>query len=116
MKLYKGMMALAVMALIAGCGGGSGGIDENKPVDQIATEASAMGQAELQKIVDKYESVIADKVSELDALKEKVKEIPMTELMGDKAKALKTDLGEITTSLSKLKDQLSVYAKELAAK
>ncbi|MBI9020447.1 MAG: hypothetical protein JEZ10_04240 [Verrucomicrobia bacterium] len=117
MKMCKGVMVLAVMALFAGCsGGGSGGVDENKPIGQVATEAAAMGQAELQKMVDKYESVIADKVSELEALKEKVKEIPMTELMGEKAKALKADLGEITASLSKLKDQLSVYAKELAAK
>jgi len=107
------LLAVLAAALLAGCGGS--GIDENKPVGQIATEAAEMGQAELQKVVDKYEGVIADKVSELNALKEKVKEIPIKELMGDKAKALKEDLGEITTSLSKLKDQLSVYAKELAA-
>ena len=55
------------------------------------------------------------KVSELDDLKAKVKEIPLSELMGEKAKTMKAELGEITTSLDKLKDQLEVYAKELSS-
>jgi len=75
-----------------------------------------MGQAELQKMADKYEAAIAEKAKEIDALKAKVKEIPITELMGDKAKELKNDISEVTVSLGKLKDQMAAYAKELAAK
>jgi len=36
--------------------------------------------------------------------------------MGEKAKALKEDASELGASLNKLKDQMAVYAKELAAK
>jgi len=99
--------------LLAGCGGS--GADESKPIDQVAAEAAEMGQAELKKMADKYEAAIADKVSEIDALKAKLKEIPITEMMGEKAGALKGDLGEITQSLSALKDRLAIYIKELKA-
>jgi hypothetical protein len=115
MKKIVGLLAgLMLAAMLTGCGGS--GIDENKPMDQVAADAAKMNQAELQKMVDKYEAALAEKGKELDALKDQVKEIPLTEMMGDKAKALKADLDEITASLGKLKDQMAVYAKELAAK
>jgi Skp family chaperone for outer membrane proteins len=114
MKLCAWLAGLMVVAMLTGCGGKA--IDENKPIDQIAAEAAQMGQAELQKMVEKYEAALAAKGQEVDALKAKIKEIPLTEMMGEKAKSLKDDMSEITTSLSKLKDQMAVYAKELAAK
>ena len=104
-----------MVAMLTGCGGSSS-IDENKPVSQIAADAQKMTQADLQKMVAKYEAAITEKGKELEALTAKVKEIPLTELMGDKAKTLKTDISKITTSMGKLKDQMTVYAKELAAK
>lgn len=115
MKLCGFLAGLAVVAMLTGCGGSSK-IDENKPIDQVAADASKMGQAELQKMVNTYEAAIAEKSKEVQALTAKVKEIPLTELMGDKAKALKDDVSKLTTSMGKLKDQMAVYAKELAAK
>jgi len=115
MKLYGWLAGLVMVAMLAGCGG-SNTIDENKPVSQIAADAQKMTQADLQKMVNKYEAAIAEKGKELEALTAKVKEIPLTELMGDKAKALKSDVSKITTSIGKLKDQMAAYAKELAAK
>jgi Skp family chaperone for outer membrane proteins len=113
-KVYGLLAGLVLVAMIAGCGGSK--IDENKPIDQVAADAAKMGQAELQKMVDTYQAAIADKSKEVEALMAKVKEIPLSEMMGDKAKALKGDLGEIQTSLGKLKDQMAVYAKELSKK
>jgi hypothetical protein len=113
-KVYGLLVGSMLVAVLAGCGGS--GIDENKPVNQIAADANKMSQAELQKMVSKYEAAIAEKGKEIEALTAKVKEIPLTELMGDKAKALKGDISKVTTSLGKLKDQMAVYAKELAAK
>jgi hypothetical protein len=115
MKQYGWLVGLVLVAMLTGCGGSSG-IDENKPVSQVAADAQKMTQADLQKMVAKYEAAVAEKGKELEALTAKIKEIPLTELMGDKAKALKGDISEITTSMGKLKDQMAVYAKELAAK
>ena len=112
-KVYGLLAGLMVVAMLTGCGGK---IDENKPIDQVAADAAKMGQAELQKMVNTYQAAIADKGKEVDALMAKVKEIPLTELMGDKAKALKADASKISDSIGKLKDQMAVYAKELAAK
>lgn len=114
MKGYKGFVILAAALLLAGCGG-SNSIDENTPIDQVAADAAKMGKAELQTMVDKYEAAVAEKVSQLDALKMQVKEIPLSELMGEKSKSLKTELGDITTSLDKLKDQMKVYSKQLSS-
>ena len=114
MKLYGLLAGLMLVAMLTGCGGNK--IDENKPMDQVAADAARMGQAELQKMVDKYNAAIAEKGKELDALKARIKEIPLNELMGDKAKTLKADLSKIADSTGKLKDQMAVYAKELAAK
>jgi len=114
MKLHKGFLVLTVALLLAGCGG-SGTIDENKSLDQVSAEASKMSKEKLQVTVDKYKAAVAEKVSELDALKAKVKEIPLSELMGEKAKTMKAELGGITTSLDKLKGQMAVYTKELSS-
>ena len=60
MKLYKGFLVLAAALLLAGCGG-SGAVDENKSIDQVAAEASKMSKEKLQVMVDKYEAAVADK-------------------------------------------------------
>jgi Skp family chaperone for outer membrane proteins len=114
-KVYGLLAGLMIVAMLTGCGGSST-IDENKPVSQIAADASKMGQAELQTMVTKYEAAIAGKGKEVEALMAKVKEIPLTEMMGDKAKTLKDDISKVKTSIDKLKDQMAAYAKELASK
>ncbi len=113
-KVYGLLSGLMLVAMLTGCGGNK--IDENKPIDQVAADEAKMGQADLQKMVDQYQAAIADKNKDLDALKAKIKEIPITEMMGDNAKMLKEDVSKITSSMSKLKDQMAVYSKELAAK
>jgi hypothetical protein len=115
MKLYGLLAGLMLVAMLTGCGGSSK-IDENKPIDQVAADAAKMGQAELQKMVDTYQAAIADKSKDVEAMMAKVKELPLNEMMGDKAKMLKDDVGKTKTSMDKLKGQMAVYAKELAAK
>jgi Skp family chaperone for outer membrane proteins len=112
-KVYGLLVGMMMVGLLAGCGGS---IDENKPMDQVVADAAKMGQADLQKRIDQYQAAIADKSKDVEALTAKVKEIPITELLGDKAKMLKGDIGDIQTSIGKLKDQMAVYAKELSAK
>lgn len=114
MRIQELLAGLMIVAMLTGCSGS--GIDEDKPIDQIAAEAAQMGQVELQKMVDKYQAVIADKTKELDSIKNKIKDIPLTEMAGEKANALKENISEVTSSLGKLKDQMAAYAKELAAK
>lgn len=114
MKRFKGLAALLVAAVLTGCGG-SGGIDENKPIDQVAAEAAEMSQEKLQSMVAEYEGLIAEKTEALKGLEAQIKDLPISELMGEKAKTIKEETKTIATSLSKLKDQLAVYAKQLSS-
>ena len=115
MKLLKRILPVVVMAcFLIGCGGG--GVSEDKPISEIATEVKTMTEAQIKSVVQKYESAIAGKKKEIDAIKAKLKEIPMTQMLGEEAKTLKSEISEVTTSLKALTDRLSVYAKALEEK
>jgi hypothetical protein len=47
------------------------------------------------------------------ALKSKLKEIPLANMMGEKATALKNELSTTTSLISQLKGQLGVYTDAL---
>jgi outer membrane murein-binding lipoprotein Lpp len=113
MRVSMWIAAVLAACLLAGCGG-SGGIDENKPLDQVAAEAAEMNQEKLQEMVDKYEAALAGKTAEMEALKEELNSIPLKDMMGDEARALKEDLSGIMDSVDALTKQMKVYAKELA--
>ncbi len=112
MKRLNWILGFVVIALLAGCvTGSSGGTPAG--LDQLATEAAAMGKADLQALVAKYKGLIAEKMDVASALKAQLKEIPLADMMGEKATALKQDLSETTTLISQLKDKLAVYSNAL---
>jgi len=113
MKRLKWVLGFVVLALLAGCITGSGG--ESSGLNQLATEAASMGKADLQAMVTKYKGLISEKMDVAGAFKTKLKEIPLAEMMGEKATALKGELSETTTLVSQLKDKLSVYTDALKA-
>jgi hypothetical protein len=114
MRWFKGLLSLVVVAVLSGCGG-SGGIDENKPIDQVAAEAAEMSKEKLQGVVAEYEGLISEKAEQLKGLEAQIKDLSISELMGEKAKTIKEDTKTLSTSLSKLKDQMEVYAKQLSS-
>jgi len=111
MKRYKWVLSFVVLALLTGCITGSGG--GSPELDQLTTQAATMGKADLQAMVTKYKGLITDKMDVVSALKAKLKEIPLAEMMGEKATVLKQDLSETTALISQLKDKLSVYTSAL---
>jgi len=112
MKRWNWILGVGIVALLAGCVTGLGN-GSSSGLDQLATEAATMGKADLQAMVTKYRALISEKVDVVSALKEKLKEIPLTEMMGGEATALKGKLSETTTLISQLKDKLSIYANAL---
>jgi len=113
MKWYTGLVALMVAAVLTGCG--DSGVDENKPIEQVAVDAAKMGQEKLQSRVTECESLIAEKAAALKGFEAQIKELSISELMGEKAKTIKTETKNLTTSLNTLKERLAVYAKELSS-
>jgi SMC interacting uncharacterized protein involved in chromosome segregation len=101
------------VSILAGCGGG---VSEDKPIAQVEQEAQTMDKAKLQAMVDKYKAAIDAKKSDIQQLQAQLKEIPMAELMGEKAKAIKSDIEAITDSVNALTKRMQVYASELSKK
>ena len=109
-------LIIATGLFLAGCGAGGGSVSESRPVAEIAAEAKTMAVAQLQNIVAKYQQVIAAKQVDIQKLQEKIKAIPLTQLLGEEAKKLKTDISAITASVSALTERMNVYIQELKAK
>lgn len=112
------MLPLAVMlsgVLVAGCSS-KASVDVNRPVAEIAAEAKTMAVAELKKVIAQYQPLIEAKKNDIAALQSKIKEIPVTQLLGEEAKKLKGEISSLTTSLNALVDRMNVYVKELQAK
>lgn len=112
MRIVKGLMVLAAVALLSGC---SDEINEDKPVAQVQAEAAKMKPEKLQAKVAEYEVLLAEKAAGIKDIEKQIKELSISELMGEKAKSLKAEMGALTTSLDKLRKQMEAYAKELAA-
>ncbi len=75
--------------------GCSGSVDEKKPLSEVKAEAQKMSVKELQSMIDKYKAALETKKGEMDVLKDKIKEIPLTQLLGEEAMMQKMEAGEI---------------------
>lgn len=97
----------------AGC---SKKADENKPLDQVKAEAEKMSVADLRSTAMAYKDAIAAKVEEVQKEGLKLKDVPLTEMLGDKAKTIKAKVDELQKSVSALTERYKTYLDELKKK
>ena len=105
------LMLCVALAGLVGCG--SGGVDENKPLSEVRAEAQGMSAGGLQKRAEAYKAAIEAKLPEIEALQAKAKEIPLTEILGDEAKAFRADIDKLNGSIKALKERMAVYVEAL---
>jgi len=114
MKIVKNTILCYLLALcpfaILGCGKKA---DENKPIIEVKAEAEKMDADGLRAMAMVYQKAIAAKNSEVEKLTAKLKDIPVTELLGKEAKELKADIENINQSISALKERFEVYYQKL---
>ena len=103
------LIALCLFAIL-GCGKKA---DENKPISEVKAEAEKMDTDGLRAMAMVYQKAIAAKNGEVEKLTAKLKDIPVTEMMGDEAKELKADVDNLNTSISALKERFEVYYQKL---
>jgi peptidoglycan hydrolase CwlO-like protein len=117
MRKNQFLVLALVMTVFAfsGCGGGQK-VDADKPMDQVVAEAQKMTVNDLQNTINNYQRAIEARKADIMALEQKIKQIPVTQLLGEEAKELKADLSEITERIGKLTERLKVYANELKTK
>lgn len=91
-------------------------VDIEKPVAEVQAEAQTMSVDSLKAAALKYKEAILAKQGEIERLAAKVKEIPITEALGQDAKTLKTDLQSLEATLGALKARFQVYYDTLKEK
>lgn len=100
---------LVVSVFLIGCGGG--GVDGDKTPSQIVEAVKTMDIEQIQAKIEAYKKEIEEKTAELEPIIAKLKEIPLTEMMGDEAKNIKSDVDEVKAAIKVLKEKLDVYVK-----
>jgi len=107
-------VVLAVLCTgISGCGKKA---DESKPIGEVKAEAEKMNAKDLQAIAMTYKNSIVAKKTEVEKLAAKLKAIPVAEVLGEKAKALKSDIDNVNKSISALTERFNIYYSQLKAK
>ena len=103
------LIALCLFAIL-GCGKKA---DENKPISEVKAEAEKLDTDGLRAMAMVYQKAIAAKNSEVEKVTAKLKDIPVTEMLGSEAKELKTDIDDLNKSISALKERFEVYYQKL---
>ena len=106
------LLAIFVVGL-AGCGKD---VDLSKSIDEVKAAAAEMDVAQLKEMAQTYQKQIEAKKAELDALMQKMKDIPLKDKVGAEAKKLKDTMSEISGSLKALGSHYEAYLSELRAK
>ena len=112
-NLFVMALALCGILFLAGCGNG---VDENKTPAEIKQEVANMSQEDIQKTIEAYKEVIAEKTEALTEELAKLKDIPLTEMLGDEAKKIKDNVGSIEDSIAKLTKNMQAYAEGIVSK
>ena len=117
MKITKNTILCCLLVLISlalcGCGKKA---DENKPVGEAKAEAEKMSVEKLRSMAVTYKEAITAKKEGVEKLASKLKDIPLTKMMGDEAKGLKADIDGLNKSVSALKERFEVYYNKLKEK
>jgi|GEM_PF-544872 len=90
-------------------------LDISKSLDQVKADAQKMDAAQLRAMAEKCIAAVKDKDSQISALMEKQKAIPMDKLATD-AQKLMDEVKTLQDSLDKIKEQFKVYYDALVAK
>jgi outer membrane murein-binding lipoprotein Lpp len=107
-------LTLAVSLLfLSGCGKKA---DENKPTSDVQAEAAKMNAQDLKAMAMNYKNVIENKKADIEKIAAKLKDIPVTQLLGGQAKQLKADIDNLNKSVAALKERFQIYYDQLKAK
>lgn len=114
-RMLTSIVLLSALGLIVvGCG--SAKVDQNRPIEQVSVEAKGMTVEQLKQAAGEYQKAIMAKKGDIEQFQEKLKKIPLTEMLGAEAKKLKDEIVPITASIKALSERMNVYVQELKAK
>ena len=107
------ILLLLCSLVLAGC---SQKADESKPIGEVKAEAEKMDTAQLKAAAMKYKEAIMAKKDDMENVASKLEDIPVTEMLGDKAKEINAQIENIGKSVSALQERFEVYYNKLKEK
>jgi hypothetical protein len=113
--IFRTILALTMAALLTVCGCGKKA-DTSKSIPEVKAEAEKMDVSQLRSMATTYKDALTAKMEEVKAEGAKLKDIPIADIMGDKAKTLKANIDEIQKQVDALKERFQVYVDELKKK
>ena len=113
--IFKTGLVVVMSALLIVCGCGKKA-DTTKPIPEVKAEAEKMDASQLRSMAMTYKDAITAKMQEVTQETAKLKEIPIADVMGEKAKELKAKIDEFQKQVDALKERLQVYVDELKKK
>ena len=90
--------------------------DAEKPIADVQAQAQTMSVANLRSTAVQYQQAISAKQVDLQKVWAQVKEIPITDALGEKAKTLKAEAVKIESSVKALTERFQVYYNKLKEK
>ncbi|HEV56504.1 MAG TPA: hypothetical protein ENN87_03280 [Phycisphaerales bacterium] len=115
-NIFAIALFFAVAGLFSGCGSKSdtpASVDETKPIAEVKAEAEKMSVEQLKATAQSYRQAIVAKQAELEKVAAKLKDIPITDALGEEARAIKTELESLNTSVAALTERFQVYLDKL---
>lgn len=113
LALIGWFLVVVAVLIAAGCGGK---VDETKPLGQVREEAAAMSARDLRSMALSYQKAIEAKKSDVEKLALRLKEVPITQALGEEAKKLRSEMQELKASVRALAERFRVYVEELRKK
>jgi predicted nucleic acid-binding Zn-ribbon protein len=114
MRTVQGITTCALLVicqlLLCGCGSK---VDEKKPVSEVKAEAEKMDTGKLRAMAEAYKNAIVAKKSDIEKVTAKLKDVPVTELLGQEAKNLKVEFDNLNKSVTALTERFEVYYQKL---
>jgi hypothetical protein len=116
MKNYLTISILACLAftlILTGC---EKKVNENTPIADVKAAADKMDKDQLKSAAMEYKNAITAKKAEVDKIMAQIKQVPPTEIMGDKMKNLKSQLDPLSKSLTGLQERFDIIVSKLKEK
>ena len=110
--LLCSMLAMLLVAF-SGC---SKKTDENKSISEIKAEADKMSIEQLTAAAMKYKNAIMAKSAEIDSAMEGLKKVPITDMLGDDVKKLKSEINSLSKAIAPLKERMKIYYDKIKEK
>ena len=104
---------MAALLTVCGCGKNA---DTTKPIPEVKAEAEKMDVSQLRSMAMTYKDAITAKTEEIKAEGLKITKLPVAELMGDKAKAINTNINELKKNVDALTQRFQIFLDELKKK